>query len=211
MNDHFRTAPTPRSRNTEPALTGHVYDNIQEYDNPTPGWWWGIFAACVLFSAVYVIYWHGSVLGYSEEDSWSDSQRAEFARIFGSVGELDHDQSTILQQTGNPQFMIVAKSIFQGNCTACHNKDGGGNVGVNLCDDHYKNVNKVEDLYTVITDGANSGAMPSWKNRLSQNERVILAAYVASLRGTTPASAKAPEGKVIDPWPPVPAPAPAKK
>jgi len=190
-------------------LTTHEYDGIREYDNPTPGWWHLILAATIVFSIVYAIFWHGSVAGWTIHESWDEDQRAEFARIFGSVGQLKHDEASILEQTTNAKFMIVAKATFLGNCAACHTRDGGGDVGVNLCDDYYKNVEKVEDIYRVLTDGANGGAMPSWKNRLSDNERVIVAAYVASLRGTTPAHPKAPEGKQIPPWPPAPAPASA--
>ncbi len=53
--------------------------------------------------------------------------------------------------------------------------------------------------------GANAGAMPAWKNRLSTNELVLVASYVASLRGSNPAVAKTAEGNVIDPWPEPPA------
>ncbi len=195
-------------------LTTHEYDGIREYDNATPGWWHAVFFATVVFSIVYVVFWHASIAGWTVEDAWHDDQKAEFIRVFGSVGELKHDQDSILTQMNNPQFMTIAKATFQGNCAACHAKDGGagGLAGVNLCDEAYKNINNVEDLYRIITDGANSGAMPSWKVRLSENERVILAAYVASLRGTIPAGGKPAEGKTIPPWPPAPPkPAPVSK
>ncbi|MBL8763317.1 MAG: c-type cytochrome [Phycisphaerae bacterium] len=182
-------------------LSSHEYDGIREYDNPTPGWWYAILTATVVFSAVYFVFWHASVAGWSIHDSWEDDQRAEYARIFGAVGQLKPDEASILAQMGNPKFMNIARATFIGNCASCHARDGGGDVGVNLCDESYKNVVKIEDLFRVITDGANGGAMPSWKNRLSDNERVILASYVASLRGTTPARAKAPEGQPIPPWP----------
>jgi cytochrome c oxidase cbb3-type subunit 3 len=183
-------------------LTGHNYDGIEEFDNPTPGWWHAIFLACILFSAVYAIFFHASVLGWSIQDEWDDDQKTEFAKIFGSVGELKTDQATILAQMNDQKFMAIAKATFIGNCAACHKRDGGGDVGPNLCDDNYKNVAKVEDIYKIVTEGAAGGSMPPWKNRLSTNERVIVAAYVASLRGTTPAIAKAPIAgdKPVDPW-----------
>jgi cytochrome c oxidase cbb3-type subunit 3 len=184
--------------------TGHEYDGIREYDNPTPGWWWTIFGFTVAFSVAYLIFWHASVYSWTIEEGWASDQRAEFARVFGSVGQLQHDEQTIVAQMHNPKFMAIARSVFVGNCAACHASDGGGGVGVNLCDDNYKNVTKIDDIFKVISEGANNGAMPSWKNRLSENERVIVAAYVASLRGTTPASAKAKEGNAIAPWPVTP-------
>ncbi len=47
--------------------------------------------------------------------------------------------------------------------------------------------------------------MPEWKSRFSEPQLVVLSAYVAGLRGTTPASPKAPQGEPIAPWPDVPA------
>ena len=182
-------------------LTDHEYDGIREYDNPTPGWWHAFFWATVIFSVLSLAQWHFSVASWTIEEGWEADQKAEFVRIFGAVGQLKADEQTILAQRDNPQFMAIAKGLFVGNCTACHARDGGGIVGVNLTDNHYKNVKKVEDLYTVISSGAAGGAMPAWSRSLSENERVILAAYVATLRGTTPASPKGPEGVEIPAWP----------
>jgi len=182
-------------------LTDHEYDGIREFDNPTPGWWYWLFGASVAFSALYLVFFHFSVAGWTVEDAWSNDQRAEFVRVFGSVGELKKDDESILKQMDNQQFMTIAKAAFIGNCSACHAKDGGGLVGVNLCDDSFKNIKNVSDIFKVITDGANAGAMPAWKRTFSDNERVILAAYVASLRGTKPANPKAAEGEPLPPWP----------
>ncbi|MBX3378481.1 MAG: c-type cytochrome [Phycisphaeraceae bacterium] len=191
---------TPNESLPADPLTDHEYDGIREFDNPTPGWWYWLFGASVAFSVFYLAFWHFSVAGWTIEEAWSDDQRAEFVRVFGSVGQLKTDDQSILQQIDNPQFMTIAKAAFVGNCSACHAKDGGGLVGVNLCDENYKNIKNPSDIFRVITDGANAGAMPSWKRTFSDNERVILAAYVASLRGTTPANPKAAEGQPIAPW-----------
>ena len=37
--------------------TGHVWDGIQELNNPLPRWWLWIFYACIAFSLGYVIYY----------------------------------------------------------------------------------------------------------------------------------------------------------
>lgn len=65
----------------------------------------------------------------------------------------------------------------------------------------YKHIRTIEDIYDVINNGAAAGAMPAWKHRLEQNERVLVSAYVASLRGTDDGSGKAPEGQPIPAWP----------
>lgn len=193
--------PTPQREVIPPdPMTDHEYDGIREFDNPTPGWWHWLFGASIVFSVLYLAFFHFSVAGWTVEDAWSNDQRAEFVRVFGSVGQLKTDDRSILKQMENPQFMTIAKAAFVGNCSACHAKDGGGLVGVNLCDDNFKNVKSVSDIFKVITDGANAGAMPAWKRTFSDNERVILAAYVASLRGTQPGNPKAAEGPAIPAW-----------
>lgn len=189
------------SQPEQAKLFDHEYDGIREFDNPIPGWWNWIWAATTAFSIVYAFLWHASRENWTVENSWQIDQVLAYRRVFGQMGDLTPDQETILKMMNDPQMMNVAKSMYQGNCVACHAKDGGGINGVNLTDDHYKNVGKLEDLFTTITKGANSGAMPAWEQRMQQNERIIMAAYVASLRGTHPANPRAPEGSPIPPWP----------
>lgn len=182
------------------SLLDHEYDGIREYDNPTPGWWHAIFIATVVFSVFYVAFFHISPMSWTIQEQWTRKQNVETKKLFGTLS-LQPVQADIHKMQLDPKMMQVAKGMFEGNCAACHAKDGGGLNGVNLCDNNYKNVKTLEDIYTVITKGANNGAMPPWENRLSQNERVLISAYVASLRGTTPAAPRGPEGAVIDAFP----------
>ncbi|MGE3106869.1 MAG: cbb3-type cytochrome c oxidase N-terminal domain-containing protein [Phycisphaerales bacterium] len=184
-------------------LMDHEYDGIREYDNPTPGWWHMIFLSSIVFSVFYFVFWEYSPMAYSVQEAWDKRQAVEFKKIFGAYGEMAADEPTIQKMRGDAKMMIVANSIFQANCAQCHNSDGGaaGKTGVNLTDNAYKNVKKLTDVYDVIVKGANNLAMPAWENRLSQNQRVIMAAYVANLRGKNVAGGKAPEGAEIAPWP----------
>lgn len=186
-------------------LLDHEYDGIREYDNPTPGWWHVIFLGSCVFSVFYMFWYHASPLSSSPEKDWDREQLSEYRRIFGGIGELGADAGTIQKMRGDTRLMAVARGMFESNCAACHARDGGGINGFNLTDDLYKNVKGLEDLYAVMTTGANNGAMPSWSAKLTQNERVLVAAYVANLRGTSPASPRAadPAEKPIDPWPAV--------
>jgi len=180
----------------------HEYDGIREYDNPTPGWWNWLFAATVMFSIVYWAWYHLGTESTTIQQNWEARQVSEFQKIFGRLGTLEPDEPTVLKMMGDPQMLAVARGIFLGNCAACHARDGGGINGPNMTDDVYKNIRALGDFYNVISKGANNGAMPAWENRLSMNERIILAAYAASLRGTAPATPKAPEGDNRPaPWP----------
>lgn len=184
-------------------LMDHEYDGIQEFDNPTPGWWHIIFLGSCVFAAFYFFWYHASPLSVSVEKAWQQQQVAEYKRIFGSLGELSADPETLQKMRGDSKLMAVAQGIFESNCAACHARDGGGINGFNLTDDKYKNVKTLADIFKTITAGANNGAMPSWSAKLTQNERVLVAAYAANLRGTTPSRPRAPDPaeQTIDPWP----------
>ncbi len=198
---HTTDSTDVSARAMKDQLLDHEYDGIREYDNPTPGWWHAIFLATSLFALLYWAIFTFSPMAPSPHKQVAARQAAEFKKIFGSLGELNPDEATILKLKNDDKFMTIAQGMFAGNCASCHGAEGGGINGVNLCDDHYKNVKKIEDIFTVITKGANAGAMPPQEIRYSQNERVLLAAYAAHLRGTKPTSPKPPEGDVIPPWP----------
>jgi len=182
-------------------LSDHEYDGIREYDNPTPGWWHLIFLATAIFAFFYFVYYDCNPESSTVWKELTRKQAIENKRIFGALGDMEPEQNTILKLIDDPKLMAVGQAQFQSTCAQCHAKDGGGLNGVNLTDDSYKNAKKVEDLFTVISDGAGSGAMPAWKTSLSKNERILMAAYAASLRGTKPANPKAPEGTPSNPWP----------
>lgn len=190
------------NRSDYDQILNHEYDGIREYDNPTPGWWNWLFAITVVFSVAYWAWYHIGTESSTIQQDWEMRQVAEYQKIFGKLGVLQPDEPTVQRMMADPQMLAVARGIFIGNCAACHGRDGGGINGPNLTDDTYKNVRVLGDFYNVISKGANNGAMPAWENRLSANERIILAAYAASLRGTSPASPKAPEGDIHPPpWP----------
>lgn len=192
----------------QPQLMDHEYDGIQEYDNPTPGWWHLIFAGSVVFALFYFTFYEYSPLSTTVHQAWDNTQQEEFRRIFGALGELNNDEATLKKTMADERLMQVAKGVFQGNCTSCHGSQGAGMAGSNcpnLTDDRWKNVKKVTDIFNVITKGANNGAMPAWENRLSSNERLIVAAFVAGLRDN-PVIGRAPEGDPVPAWFAQPAP-----
>ncbi len=101
---------------TRNELTGHEYDGISEYDNPTPSWWHLIFLASVVFSVFYFTYYTFSPDAPTVHDSWGAMQTAEYKRIFGALGNLENDDATLLKLMGDQKMMQVAAGMFVGNC-----------------------------------------------------------------------------------------------
>lgn len=187
------------------ALTDHVYDGIQEFDNPLPGWWKWMFVGTIVYSMFYALFFHIGAPGRSIIDQY-DTAMAENTRLqFAEIGDLEPTADNIMRYANQKSWLSVGQTIFRTHCVSCHGRDGEGMIGPNLADDHYKNVRKVEDIARVIIQGAGNGAMPAWGTRLHPNEVVLVSAYVASLRGSPAGSAgKAPEGIEIPPWPEAP-------
>ena len=184
-------------------LRSHVYDGIQEYDNPMPGWWVMLFWGCIFFAIPYWLYYESGVPGRSIYDNYNEAVADNLRLQFEEIGELSLDSATIYKYKDDPKWLQVGASVFEMHCVACHAAKGEGKVGPNLTDDYWIHVKEIGDIAKVVDKGANGQAMPAWGNRLHPNEVALVSSYVASLRGSLPAgSGKAPEknAKKIGPW-----------
>lgn len=181
-------------------LTDHAYDGIQEFDNPLPGWWKWMFVASIVFSVFYALFFHIGAPGRTIAEQYDAELAANTLLQFAEIGDLEGDEATVLEYMNKDSWMKVGAVTFKTHCISCHGRDGEGKVGPNLTDEAYKNVRKLEDIVRVLNKGAGNGAMPAWGARLHQNDIVLLAAYVATLRGKNVAG-KAADGNPIPPWP----------
>ncbi|MFG0306757.1 MAG: cbb3-type cytochrome c oxidase N-terminal domain-containing protein [Phycisphaerales bacterium JB040] len=199
-------APAPAPVGTLPdELTSHNYDGIQEYDNPTPGWWYLIFLATIVFSVMYAFIYHMGGAVPMPEERHARIEAAVLQERFAELSRLPMNEDKILAIMNQPTWLANGEAIFQRTCAICHSSDGSGLVGPNLTDDVYKNVTTLMDIPGFVSDGIGA-AMPAQKNNLNENEIALVAAYAASLRGqdleTNPGVL--PEyrtGQAIAPWP----------
>jgi cytochrome c oxidase cbb3-type subunit 3 len=180
----------------------HSYDGIQEYDNPLPSWWKWVFVITMAVSPFYLLYFHIGAPGRSVDEMYQASLTENTKKQYAEIGDLAADQATMIKYLKDPKWVGVGQSIFKANCVSCHGSDGGGNVGPNLCDDNYKHIKALPDIIKVLNEGVGAGAMPAWATRFShKNDIILVSVYVASLRGSKPASPKAPDGSPIAAWP----------
>lgn len=191
--------------NSRDLLREHEYDGIQEYDNPTPGWWNLIFFGTFIFGMWYLLYHHASTISTSVAQGYEIDVSDDLKKRFSTIGDLKPDQPTLLKFMANEEWKLVGASVFKANCVSCHGPDAAGQIGPNLTDDYYKNVKELTDIPKVVSGGAAAGAMPAWKTRLHPNEIVLVAAYVAALRGKNLPSPRGQEGELIAAWPAAPA------
>lgn len=192
----------PNAAEQQDVLTDHCYDGIQEYDNPTPGWWTWLFIATIAFSAIYTPIMILS-MGYLGPEGFYERAYTEALRKqYGEIGDPTPTAEKVLALAGDEKWVKVGASLYLANCASCHGSDGSGVSAPNLTDDRYLYVKKPEDIADVISRGRKNGAMPAWENRLQPVEVTLLSAYVASLRGKNLPSAgnRPPEGDVAPQW-----------
>lgn len=181
-------------------IAGHNYDGIQEYDNPTPGWWHVIFFGTILFGVLYTAVVHLSPMWPTRQERYAAAESRALEAQFAELQQIPMGEEKVRRIMGQPKWLEMGAQVFDGNCVICHNKDGSGLVGPNMTDDHYKNVTDLAGVIGVIENGAANGAMPAHKTILNENEIALVAGYIASLRGKN-LPGKEPEGEVIPAFP----------
>jgi cytochrome c oxidase cbb3-type subunit III len=177
---------TAKRRPGESDTTGHTWDGIQEYNNPMPRWWLGLFIITIVFGFIYLALYPG--LGnFAGSRQWTSTKQlaedqAKTQALFESrYGEMaKQDLVTLSKQ---PVAMAVAKNLFANNCAVCHGSDARGNTGFpNLTDNDWLWGGTPDKIYETIANGR-KGVMPGWVAVLGKQGVEEVSAYILSLSG----------------------------
>ncbi|MCA0049027.1 c-type cytochrome [Mesorhizobium sp. B283B1A] len=88
----------------------------------------------------------------------------------------------------NAFHMSEGKRLFSWfNCSGCH-ANGGGGMGPALMDEKWIYGSSMESIHATIRDGRPNG-MPSFRDKIPDDQIWELAAFVRSLGGNAPSSA----------------------
>ncbi len=173
----------------------HEHDGIKELDNTLPTWWVYLFYATMIFAVIYFVRFEmlgadGQIREYDNDVAQAKIEIAEYRK--NNPNLLNADNVKLLTGASD---LEAGKKIFQTNCVACHMADGGGGIGPNLTDDHWILGGTINKIFNTISEGGRDGkGMVAWKAILKPEEIAQVASYIKSLKGTTPANPKAPEG-----------------
>jgi cytochrome c oxidase cbb3-type subunit 3 len=191
---------TPNEPAGDVVLGDHTYDGIQEYDNPIPGWWKWLFIATIVFTPIYIMWFHAPGQSRDLIGQYERAYAANLERKFGDMPALAADPGDdVLRYMNDPDWLAVGVATFKSNCVSCHGAEGQGGQGPNLTDEYYVHIQEPADIVEVLNNGAAGGAMPAWSNTLHPNAIVLTAAYVAQMRGQN-LPGNPPEGEVIPAW-----------
>jgi cytochrome c oxidase cbb3-type subunit 3 len=202
----------------EVETTGHVWDGIEEYNNPMPRWWLWTFYACIAWALVYSIAYPAwplvnratqGVLGYNRiDDLNADIER--FAALNGPIREK-LVAADLTEITSNPELVAFANqagaAVFKTWCAQCH---GAGAAGVqasgypNLLDDDWLWGGDIEAIHTTVSHGIRNGGdearfsqMPAFADMLSAEEIGQVVQYVRKISNQDHDAAAAEAGTTL--------------
>jgi len=166
----------------DPLLLDHNYDGIQELDNQLPRWWVWLFYITIIFSAVYLVYYHVTRTGDLSAAEYAKEMKAGELIKNAAMGKFESTITT-LQPSKDAAVLDIGRQTYVKFCAPCHRDDGGGLVGPNLTDDYWIHGSSFAENVKVIWDGVPAKGMITWKTVLKPDEIYSVASYIYTLRG----------------------------
>jgi len=201
----------------EVETTGHVWDGIEEYNNPLPRWWLWVLYACIAWGIWYVIAYpawpmiNQATAGYK---GWSTR-----ANIAVELAEAEAANAEINAKLASTELTMIAKdpelqsyaasagnAVFKTWCAQCHGSGAAGTKGYpNLLDNDWLWGGDVDAIHTTIRHGIRSvddddtrySEMPKFGEILEQEEITQVVNFVMSLSGTPDDASMVTPGSVV--------------
>lgn len=179
----YATVKAQRKKTTT-ETTGHNYDGIEEYDNPMPGWWLGLFVATLVFAVFYLVlfpgFWKGT-LGWTQINQL-EAETIKHTRQYAPLFQ-QYAEKSIETLQNHPKALKMGQRIFLNNCALCHGSDARGTFGFpNLSDGNWLWGGEPADIKHTLTEGRR-GQMPAWGAVIGEDSVRTVAAYARSLSG----------------------------
>jgi cytochrome c oxidase cbb3-type subunit 3 len=166
----------------KPLLLDHNYDGIQELDNNLPRWWVWLFYITIIFSAVYLVYYHVAKAGDLQIAEYTKEMKAGEAVKGAAMTKFEASMNSMTPST-DAAVLDSGRQTYAKLCAPCHRVDGGGLVGPNLTDNYWIHGSNYTDTVKVIWEGVPAKGMITWKTVLKPDEIQNVASYIYTLRG----------------------------
>ena len=209
----------PNKQKGDPDTTGHVWDGIEEFNNPLPRWWLWTLYVCIVWAIAYTIAypaWPGIKSATAGVLGWST--RADVAEEIAAVEEanaaintkLASVELTSIAADGELNGFAVSSgnAVFKTWCAQCHGSGAAGAKGYpNLLDDDWLWGGDIEAIHTTITHGirneddddARYSEMPAFgrDELLEATEISQVVNFVMSLSGEAQDASQVADGAVV--------------
>lgn len=202
----------------EPETTGHVWDGIEEWNNPLPRWWLWCFYLTIAWGVLYTIaYPAWPMINQATQGFLGQNTRADVAAEIAMFQEANAPIQAKLVETelteigADPELNSYAQNagaaIFRTWCAQCHGAGANGAEGgyPSLLDDDWLWGGTIEDIYLTVAHGirndesdeARYSEMPKFGEILEPEEIGQVVEYTLSLSGQDHDAAMAEPGAVI--------------
>lgn len=160
------------SKDTNRRL-GHTQeaDGIDEYDNPLPDWWLGLFWLTIIWGIAYGVHYH-FIADRSQEKEIAAEMAAAAARWPQSTEQVAFEMT--------PETVAAGKAIYETQCFTCHGMNLEGGIGAVLNDEAWIHGDTPEDVIRTISEGVPAKGMPAWGPILGPENVNQVAAYILS-------------------------------
>ena len=154
-------------------VLGHAAesDGIEEYDNPMPNWWLGLFYLTIVWALVYAVHYHFI------------AHRSGVGTLAAEMADADKrwpKQAAATTVEVTPENVAAGEAIYKANCVPCHGPEMLGGIGPNLLDTVWIHGGKPEEILHTITVGVPEKGMLTWGPILGPEKVSQVAAYVVS-------------------------------
>jgi cytochrome c oxidase cbb3-type subunit 3 len=145
-------------------------DGIEEYDNPLPDWWLGLFWLCILWAIGYTVHYH-FIADRSQE------ARFEAEMAAAAIRWPVQDAADVVFAL-NPEAIAGGETVYNTYCFVCHGQNLEGGIGESFLDGTWLHGSSPEEVIHTIVEGVPEKGMAPWGPILSAEQINQVAAFV---------------------------------
>jgi cytochrome c oxidase cbb3-type subunit 3 len=189
-----------RETQQQEKTTGHIYDGIQEYDNPLPAWWFYMFVITIVWGIGYLIIYPG-MGNFAGVIGWT--QIGQYEQQVAAADEKYRDMRDrylalpVEEIATDPAVRKMGMRMFANNCAQCHGADAKGAYGFpNLTDDDWIYGGDAATIKTTLVNGRQA-VMPAWGDVIGDTGIKNVTQYLLRLNGRDADVAQADAGETV--------------
>lgn len=159
--------PQGGAQDKNAPTTGHVWDGIEEYNNPLPRWWLWTFYITIVWAIGYMlVYPAWPLITKATPGLFGHSTRADVAAEIAAFEARNEgwfqrlNEADVADLRADPELerfgVQAGAAVFAAQCSQCH---GAGGAGVqaagypNLLDDEWLWGGTLEDIHMTVSHG----------------------------------------------------------
>ena len=153
-------------------VLGHAdeADGIEEYDNPLPDWWLGLFWLTIVWAIGYGVHYHFIA---------DRSQEGALAAEMAAANERWPAQAQAeLAFTYSAEAAAAGEAVYNQNCFPCHGMQLEGGIGPSLVDEEWIHGSQAADMVRIVQQGVLDKGMVAWSGILSPEQINNVTAYI---------------------------------